>query len=224
MQATEIRINKADFVRQMNKFAAEYGLAMKDVFHYQMALWGQDLAKKTWPQKKAIGKKAIQADVNRAFIVSDKFKGRRSLDEMLDHHEESRSKKTGRPRISFGRGGSEWRMLVNEKQARKVVTALAKRIGQVQAGWIPMIRKFRGKMPAKWITKHPAKGSAADNMTKKGQGYMVGVNKVPWVGRMTKGTIEATRRTREKDLMGFARKRLERLVEHANKMRAREAF
>ena len=101
------------------------------------------------------------------------------LSELLSHHENMRSKATGRVTSAGARTRDvgRWRFLdkfiIRQSQYAKLSKALFARVGMAKSGWVTAATQLRGKMrlPA-WITRH-AKGNLSGIYAKTGTGDKV---------------------------------------------------
>jgi len=228
-----VKLNSQDFRNQCRRFAAAAGVEFRDVLRVEMALWGEDLAKRTGYVPRgslsASGSggpslaRAITNDLMSAFRVvpGDVKRTRGRKVEIEQHYRQSRDAKTGR---ASDRGGV--RPVISGKEMMTLARKIFRHAGTVRAGWIHMIRFFRGVPPAAWITRNEgrASGSAINAVRPDGKGYMEGTNRVAWARRMCSPNMMAfTAKSRDRHMKHLLQLRTDKTIEAFNRMYAKRA-
>jgi hypothetical protein len=227
-------VDTAGFRSQVGRFANALGLKWRDVFRVEMALWGEDLAKRTGfvprGSLRSSGSgasptlaRAITNDLMSTFRVvpGEVKRGRKRRIEIESHYRSARDPRTGRasPRRVDG-----VRPVISNKEMMSLARRIFRHAGTVRAGWIPMIRKFRGKMPQAWITRNASRASGdARDMSERGLGrkYMEGTNKVRWASRMCPPNLLAfTARVRDRHMQHLLRLETNKGIEAFNRIRS----
>ena len=166
-------------------------------------------------------------------VDMDLFRPNADTAMMAAHHDKYR-RKDGR--VTEARGGGEtffgsrggdkqigrWKfvdkMHVEPGALRRFIRYRQGHVGRLKAGWLAMVRRFGGKAP-KWVMRHSGDGTAADRMQADGNGFLIGINAVPYAARKLKGLLEASARTRERHLSHHLHKNMEEVVAYFNRMR-----
>jgi len=218
---TGMTVDLRGWNKAIERLSREWGVSAADLMRYQFGLWGSDLAKKTWPKRRAANR-AILTDIQRVFMIprNDKALKNKPPESPATFYEQARDRRTGRPPRRYGRDGSGERLLVRKSDARRVLREHKRHVGKVHAGWNAMIRRFGGKPAAAWVSRHGTRGGVAfDYMRETGQGYLAGENRVSYADRMIKrkGVMQSTLRTRQRDLDRNMEKRMDRIVAQFNK-------
>lgn len=219
---TGIKVDTQDWLRQTREFAKRYGLTAGDVLRYETGLWANDLGRKPFPgAKKSLFQRSIDNDIKRAFQVVDGRVKAESINAET-HFAGARDQRTGRVRKSYGRGGSELRPVISNRDARTLLRAHVAHIGRMQAGWNPMIGQFRGGPAQAWVARHSGRGTAASFIKPDGSGYGIGVNRVPYAGRFyTPARMTFSARLRERHLRKLLKMRTDKVIDLFNRMRAK---
>lgn len=158
-----------------------------------------------------------------------------TLSEMHRHHEAMRDKrgrviKAARFTHDLGKIKFANKMYVNPRRLKQFKKALVARVGLLKAGWLDAADHFaklshaKDKMP-RWVRKAGAGatgiGSHAGRMSASGNGRIVSVNSVKYVGRHASTSLfRSAQARRERDVMKHLKKRLEGkngLIERFNK-------
>jgi len=228
-----LEVDKDDFRRQCDVLARQYGLRAGDVLRLETGLWGADLAKNPLPRKKgtkSIRKRfsdSLERDIARAFRIVDtavKPSGCQLWGQAVDpetHHKAARERRTGRVRREFGRGGHGERPIIKASKARRLVREQKKHLGKLSAGWLPMVRKFRGPKPASWISRHNGRGSAIDRVNKEGHGFTLCLNRVHYAGRFyNEVAMEWSAERRERHMDRLLKMKVEQVAKLFNRMKS----
>jgi hypothetical protein len=230
----KFKVNKVEFRNQCDRFARAVGLSTKRVFRVEMALWAEDLAKRTGFVKRGSIRsvaaahgaeptlaRAIQNDIAYAFQFTKGKTKKKTLAQAESYYQSKRDTRTGRP----ARIGDN-PPTITAGDALRLARKLFRHAGTVRAGWVPMSRFFGGRMPASWITRNAsrASGTAQDRMTAAGKGYMQGANRVPWIRRMCPpNMVQFTARVRDRHLLRMLRLETDKAVTAFNRLTAKRA-
>jgi len=231
----KLKVNTIDFRRQCATFARQINQTSREVLRVEMALWGEDLAKRTgFVKRGTIGRdgsaptmaRAITNDLRRAFqVVPSLVRARRGAFQAAStHYQQARSPITGRPGKQYGKGGSGNRPVIDERTMLRLARAAFRHVGTVRAGWIPMIRHFGGKMPVSWIARQESRatGRGSDTFTADGKGVGRGVNSVAWASRMCpRRLVLFTASVRQKHLRRLLKMEVGKAVTQFNRIRAK---
>ena len=164
----DITVDVNGFRRQVQRFAADWGLEARDVMLLQMHLWLQDLLKMTPPKTLAQGRKAVERDLKKLFIPT-RDRG------VLEFFKDEFSGGVLPPSVMFNASGNEPQMrnfhkrfqgrdgrvkyrkgvvkrigdidfvngqYVPQAAFNKYKTGIQKHVGQLKAGWVPAIDKM----------------------------------------------------------------------------------
>ena len=151
---------------------------------------------------------------------------------MRMEHKKWRSKKTGRVRrktMSWHYGHMDFwnRTYVPQRQFNKYVKQEQGNVATLKAGFVPAFDYYKsaskipvsGTLPA-FVKKQAKKlGTKQDNMSKRGNGDLVSINKVPYASTnpyMDKW-VAFTQRVRQKDIQHGMAKRISKQIEKFNK-------
>jgi len=195
-----IHVDKKDFRRQTKAFAKLVGVNAGEVLRIACGYFTLQLIKSPFPSGKAFGgtvrqimRRAIENDLRRAFTVLKPEQGkltginRLEIDGMLAHHNRAQHPRTGRVAPEYGRSGAMDRPVIDAQQFRKLSAAMARRIGFMQAGWMPGVIRFGGGRVPGYVAKHmQAPGTTRDRVRKDGGGWAESVNRVKWANRFYK--------------------------------------
>ena len=90
-------------------------------------------------------------------------------------------------------------------------------VGSLKAGWMPGVKKFKGKAPG-FVTRHTKqRGTAIDKMGKTGSGYLAATNRVMFKPKQVEALVKATGNTRRRDISKNLEKRIVSASAQANK-------
>ena len=192
--AGTVVLDRRTFNRGVEALKKEYGTSAAGVMRRQMSIVSGQLAKRYPPKTKGIGKRAISNDMNRIMIGipkehedtltrwQDDLEG--TLDvfddqgvrieqwhkDHMDRRKNRVTKSINQTSFLYGRKFSH-KLHVRERDLKKYVNRLSKKVGKLKAGWIQTRWKGGAKAPA-WVNNHGAKGVAIDRMKENGSGYL----------------------------------------------------
>jgi len=231
--ATTFDVDSPSFKAQVDRIARTYGKTARSVMLDQMRLWMNDLVRKTPPKTLSIGRNAVAKGVKKVFVpimdelvlsfYRDRFGEQHpeffdvKLEDMLDMHNRWRGR-NGRVRrgpqgtLRFGNMTVPAKPHVSARDYRKFLKIKQDHVGSLKTGWLPGVRKFKGKAP-KFVTRHTVqRGTAADKLDKKGNGYLMATNRLIHSPKKLRALVHATGRTRAKDIGKNLERRLEKML------------
>jgi len=244
-ETSGITVDDMGFRRQVDDFARRYGLDAGIVMRDQMRLWAEDLVRNT-PHKSATRKKVGDAIMRQLKSIFGRFRRASSLTwfrkKMIDgswggdvtifdevnmaaHHRQRRGVAGKvRPLKKSIRVGS-WtfgnKPQVSAREFNAYARKVKARIGQARAAWLPALIRWRGRMPASWITRHGSRfGRTLDRMMKDGSGFLLMAGKFKYNVNSIRSMVKFTARKRKNDLDRHLQKRLDKLVAQENMRKA----
>jgi hypothetical protein len=205
--AGAIVVDRRTFNRGIDAMMKEYGTSAAGVMRRQMSILSGQLAKRYPPNKKSVGKQAIENDMKRIMIpmpqehedtltrwqdsmesTFDVFDdtGTRIQQWHRDHIDPRKNRVTKSIRGTRFINGRKFSMKLHVKESdlKKYVNRLAGKVGTLKSGWVPGVTRWKGgKKPPSWVTKHSGNGYAVDRMRNDGSGYLEIGNRIQGAAR-----------------------------------------
>lgn len=220
-----ITLDLPSMQRQLTLVKKEHSFSMRLGLKQEHKQWIRAWIKYTWPRKKGDGNRAIENDLNRAFIkvkgVTDRTK-LRNVGLIGDENaflKQARSNVTGRVYKSYGRKGTAKRMLLPLKDFNAIVKKQKGDLGTLKGGWQAAAQAM-GVAVSAWAKGHKYKGRHVERLQGKDGGYIESINNVPYAKRKLKNMEVFILNLRKKAFETKMKVAQNKAIEKANKLRA----
>jgi len=210
----KMKINRPEFMANMNRIQARYGVEIKDAFkRFFLKPLVQDIVKTTPPENKMQGVNAVFRDVGKVFQgVAEKarlveLKGMSksadwpaqypvihpySFDAARALHQarrDNRGRVRARGKFTFNKMEFQKKAFVSARKLETYKRQTAKAVGTLKAGWDKAAQFVGAKLPA-WVLKVSRRaGSVTGDIDRNGNGVIKFTNATPWANNKRMNSI-----------------------------------